>query len=180
MKIGDKVQLNKKIVMDKVVNNYEDDFIYYNDNIAYLLLNNSTTAYVVDMDTSNGKDYYGLSFDSFIDENSLVDFWFMEEDLIPVPVEKKDLFKSIVNTIINDGEEIKIKDSVIYQLNFENNVTFEYNSRNKKIDIYIENDLQFIIKNNEMLEALKTLVEKNIDVFNRDLEVVLEALEKII
>lgn len=180
MRIGQKVGLNKKIVMDKVVNNYEDDFIYYNDNIAYLLLNNDTTAFIVDMDFDNGKNYYGLSFDSYIDENSLVDYWFMEEDLVPVVEEKKDLFTAIATKIINDGEEIKIKDSVIYQLNFENNVTFEYNSRNKKIDIYIENDLQFIIKNSEILEALKTLVEKNIDVFNRDLEVVLEALEKII
>lgn len=179
MRIGQKVGLNKKIVMDKVVNNYEDDFIYYNDNIAYLLLNNDTTAFIVDMDFDNGKNYYGLSFDSFIDENSTVDYWFMEEDLIAIEEEKKDLFRAVANTIVNDGEEIKIKDDIIYQLTFDN-VTFEYNSRTKKINVYIENDLQFIIKNNEMLEALKILVEKNIDVFNRDLEIVLEALEKII
>ena len=63
----------------------------------------------------------------------------MEEDIVPVveEEEKKDLFRAVATKIVNDGEEIKIKDSIIYQLTFENDVTFEYNSKTKKIDIYI-------------------------------------------
>lgn len=81
MELNSKVKLNKQIVMQKLLAGYEDDFIYYSDVIAGLLLGGETTGTIIDIEKSAGIEYYGVSFDEEITAGTTVDFWFMTNDL---------------------------------------------------------------------------------------------------
>lgn len=81
MELNSRVKLNKQIVMQKLLAGYEDDFIYYSDAIAGLLLKGESIGTIIDIDIAGGIEYYGVSFDEEIIAETTVDFWFMANDL---------------------------------------------------------------------------------------------------